>query len=55
MVHGDLEKDRGGGPGPRGLAGPREGQRDLVDCGSGRDWYNADFFDVIRNCEVPAS
>ena len=33
----------------------RDGRRDLVDCGSGRDyWYNADSFDVVRNCEVPA-
>jgi Ca2+-binding RTX toxin-like protein len=32
----------------------KDGQRDLVDCGSGRDWYNADSFDVVRNCEVPA-
>jgi Ca2+-binding RTX toxin-like protein len=32
----------------------KDGKRDLVDCGSGRDWYNADFFDVVRNCEVSA-
>jgi Ca2+-binding RTX toxin-like protein len=31
----------------------RDGKRDLVDCGSGKDWYNIDFFDVVRNCEVP--
>ena len=32
-----------------------DGKRDLVDCGPGRDWYNVDFFDVVRNCEVPAT
>ncbi len=32
----------------------KDGRRDLVDCGPGRDWFNTDSFDVVRNCEVPA-
>jgi Ca2+-binding RTX toxin-like protein len=32
----------------------KDGKRDFVDCGPGWDWYNTDFFDVLRNCEVPA-
>ncbi len=32
----------------------KDGTRDLVDCGPGRDWYNTDSADVVRNCEVPA-
>jgi Ca2+-binding RTX toxin-like protein len=32
----------------------KDGRRELVDCGPGRDWFNTDSFDVVRNCEVPA-
>ncbi len=31
-----------------------DGKRDIVDCGSGRAFFNTDSFDVVRNCEVPA-
>jgi hypothetical protein len=31
-----------------------DGKRDLVDCGPGKDRFNTDSSDVVRNCEVPA-
>ena len=32
----------------------KDGSRDYVDCGPGRDSYTADPVDMVRNCEVPA-
>jgi Ca2+-binding RTX toxin-like protein len=32
----------------------RDGQRDRVNCGPGRDTFTADKIDAVRNCEVPA-
>ncbi len=32
----------------------KDGSRDYVDCGPGRDSYTVDPVDVVRNCEVPA-
>jgi Ca2+-binding RTX toxin-like protein len=48
-----------GGDGLYGEAGndylnAADGQKDYVDCGSGRDSYTTDSVDVVRNCEVPA-
>jgi Ca2+-binding RTX toxin-like protein len=31
-----------------------DGKRDLVNCGSGRNWFNTDSFDVGRKCKVRA-
>ena len=33
----------------------KDGKRDHVNCGSGRDSFTTDRIDVVRNCEVPAS
>jgi WD40 repeat protein len=49
----------GGGGADRLFGGPgsdtinaADGERDVIDCGSGRDRASADSFDVVKNCEV---
>jgi Ca2+-binding RTX toxin-like protein len=32
----------------------KDGKRDHVNCGSGKDTFTTDGIDVVRNCEVPA-
>jgi Ca2+-binding RTX toxin-like protein len=32
----------------------KDGKRDHVNCGSGRDTFTTDGIDVVRRCEVPA-
>jgi Ca2+-binding RTX toxin-like protein len=40
-----------GGPGSDTIDAA-DGERDVVDCGAGRDRVVADPFDVVRHCEV---
>ena len=32
----------------------KDGKRDHVNCGPGRDSFTTDSVDIVRNCEVPA-
>ena len=53
-LYGRSGADELHGMGGNDYISANDGKRDLVDCGPGRDWFNTDSFDVIRNCEVPA-
>jgi hypothetical protein len=48
---GGPERDIGRGGAGNDTINVRDGQRDVVNCGPGRDNVTADEVDVVRNCE----
>lgn len=53
-IYGKYGADHMYGGGGNDYINVKDGKRDYVDCGAGRDSFTVDKIDVVRNCEVPA-